>query len=388
MSVIPSAVGIRKEKTSPKVIGSPGYIQDLIDNASDGDTIYIPSGTYYENITIDKSISLVGEDKDTTIIDSNWSEYVIYVSADNVNISGFTIRKGWYGIDIHTNYNTITGNNIRWNYEGGIRINYSSGNTISKNNITNNMDGIGLYYSSNNTITNNNISLNSEWIAGCGILLSKSDNNTIKENNVMFNRNGLLIYDSSNNTISRNNITKNGYEDNWGGSGIYFYSSDSNTLNGNNITSNIYVGLSLLESSNNTMKNNILQYNSLGILLRGVAEINIISDNTILNNLGGIALFSASHNMIRHNNIMKNDEGIHIDWLKNEFMYPAILNVIIKNNFINNKLSASFEFGLLNSWFRNYWDRPRLLPKPIFGSVVDIPWINFDLRPALKPYDI
>ena len=123
-------------------------------------------------------------------------------------------------------------------------------------------------------------------------------------------------------------------------------------------------------------------------MLRGVAEINIISDNTILNNLGGIALFSASHNIIRRNNILNNDEGIHIDWLANEFMYPAVLNFILKNNFINNKLSASFEWALLNWWSRNYWDRPRLLPKPIFGSVVDIPWINFDLRPALKPYDI
>ena len=49
-AVIPSTVGIKKEKTTNIPINSGGYIQDLIDNASDGDTIYIPSGIYYENI--------------------------------------------------------------------------------------------------------------------------------------------------------------------------------------------------------------------------------------------------------------------------------------------------------------------------------------------------
>ena len=69
MSINPST-GTIIEKTSSTTPGSRGYIQDLIDNASSGDTIYIPSGIYYESIVIDKSITLVGEDKNTTIIDA------------------------------------------------------------------------------------------------------------------------------------------------------------------------------------------------------------------------------------------------------------------------------------------------------------------------------
>jgi parallel beta-helix repeat protein len=155
--VIPSTVGIKKEKTTIATLDSPGYIQDLIDNASDGDTIYIPSGTYYENIIINKSISLVGEDKNTTIIDGGGVGSVIHVSADWVNISGFTIQNSEFeygvyhaGIEVHSQYNTIADNIISSN-DFGI-FGDSSSNTIIDNVISNNHFGIGLVNSSGNTI--------------------------------------------------------------------------------------------------------------------------------------------------------------------------------------------------------------------------------------------
>jgi hypothetical protein len=61
-------------------IGPGNYtsIQDAIDNASIGDTVFVYNGTYYEIITIDKSINLVGEDRYNTIIDGI-GEYRIVV---------------------------------------------------------------------------------------------------------------------------------------------------------------------------------------------------------------------------------------------------------------------------------------------------------------------
>ena len=43
-------------------------ISDAIRNASQGDTIYVKNGVYYENPVIDKSISIVGEDSENTIV--------------------------------------------------------------------------------------------------------------------------------------------------------------------------------------------------------------------------------------------------------------------------------------------------------------------------------
>ena len=57
-SIIPLTVSTIEKKTIFIESNSRGFIQDLINNASKGDTIYIPSGIYYERIIINKSITL------------------------------------------------------------------------------------------------------------------------------------------------------------------------------------------------------------------------------------------------------------------------------------------------------------------------------------------
>jgi parallel beta-helix repeat protein len=206
---------------------SNGYIQNLIDEASDGDTIYIPSGTYYENIVIDKTINLIGEDKDTTVIDGRGRGNVVHISANWVNITGFKICDAYIedaGVAIYSNYNIITGNNILDSlddYAKGVGI-YSNYNIITGNNISNNYIGIDIG-GSNNTITGNNIS-NNDYHGG--IRLYYSSNNTITDNNISNNRYGIDVDKSSSNTITDNTISNNG-------EGIFLYSSNNNNILGN-----------------------------------------------------------------------------------------------------------------------------------------------------------
>jgi parallel beta-helix repeat protein len=70
--------------------GTP--IQDAIDDAEPGDTIYVHAGTYVENLVVRKSLTLVGENRSTTVIDGDGSADIIRVSADGCMISGFTIQ--------------------------------------------------------------------------------------------------------------------------------------------------------------------------------------------------------------------------------------------------------------------------------------------------------
>ena len=108
--------------------GNYSSIQEAIDNASDGDTIFVydDSSPYYEKLEISwKSINLIGENKDTTIIDGMEKSNVIYVNSDNIRISGFTIRNSsksganyCAGIFVYVNsdYVEIIDNNFYNNY--------------------------------------------------------------------------------------------------------------------------------------------------------------------------------------------------------------------------------------------------------------------------------
>ena len=199
--IIPSTVGIIDKTTTITIPGFRGYIQDLIDDASPGDTIYIPSGTYYENIVIDKSINLIGEDRDTTIIDGGGSGTVVFILADRVTVCGFTIQNSGdgyndVGMGINSNSNTITGNTISNNYYWGIFIFVSfSYNNITGNTISNNEFGITIgSFSNYNTITGNTISNNENGIHAYWASL----NNTIYHNN--FINNGENAQDESKNT--------------------------------------------------------------------------------------------------------------------------------------------------------------------------------------------
>ena len=119
------------------------FIQDAADDAGSGDEVYVHNGTYYENIIIDRSIILAGENKDFVIIDGCSIDNVIYILSDNVEITGFTIQNAsslsahtfnQNGISVRSNGNIIHGNMITKN-TCGIFLNLDvSDNLIYQNN--------------------------------------------------------------------------------------------------------------------------------------------------------------------------------------------------------------------------------------------------------------
>ena len=106
MSITPSsAVDNVKKSTIPFSDGDILYvggngtgnytrIQDAINDAENGDTVFVydDSSPYLENILVNKSIKLIGEDKETTIIDGRNYENTILIVSDNVYLYGFCIQ--------------------------------------------------------------------------------------------------------------------------------------------------------------------------------------------------------------------------------------------------------------------------------------------------------
>jgi parallel beta-helix repeat protein len=344
-NIIPSTIGIIEKKITFSNTASPGYIQDLIDNAPEGDTINIPSGIYYENIIINKSISLIGEDKETTFIDGTNDGHAVDVFADWVNISGFTIQNSSIGISINANRSSVS-NTLILNHFFGISLWLnSSNNIIIDNNITSNDDcDIYLSYSSNNTIRGNTIISDN----GYGIRFDCSSNNSVTDNSITTNNTyGISIeYYSQNNTITDNTITSNNYY------GIFLnWYSDHNNISGNNFFNN---GLWIDQSFNNNVKNNKVNGKPL-VYLKDISNRVITEDagqvllvnckNITVENLDlsntcvGIALFETNNSIIRNNVCSKNLVGI--------YLWGSSKNTITDNNISNN----SWNGILLDSWW-------------------------------------
>ncbi|HDN50490.1 MAG TPA: hypothetical protein ENG06_01795, partial [Thermoplasmatales archaeon] len=103
-------------------------IQDAVDNASNGDTIYVWNGTYHENVEVNKTVSIIGNGSQNCIVqaaDSNKPAF--HINADWVNISGFSITGASNSCGIGTHPRAVHGNfseNNIMNCECGIQIPY------------------------------------------------------------------------------------------------------------------------------------------------------------------------------------------------------------------------------------------------------------------------
>lgn len=258
-------IHVDDDNTSGPWFGTPEhpyqYIQDAVDAASDGDTIFVNSGSYKEIIGIDKSITLAGEDKNTTVVDGCKSLSAVNISADGVSISGFTFQNdGGLGLDIYSDYNHIFGN-IFTNNLIGVFIALSNQNTISNNRfIANRWHGL-IVDGSFNIISDNVIVQHEKF--GMGISLS---HNIVNRNHISRNKGGIDLFPpASDTTISMNNITNNN------GYGLSVGSVAKNSIVKNNLIGN---------DVNADFQKSLLFVPLIMILLKIDPRININSDYT------------------------------------------------------------------------------------------------------------
>jgi len=224
-------------------------IQTAIDVVAENGSIYIHNGTYYENIVIDKSINLIGENKDGTIIDGVGTSDTINIAADWINIFGFTVKNsssGGAGIKFYDAEHCIIGNINASDNEIGIYIYYSSNNSINNVTAINNAYGILLSDSSNYSIVNTIVSNNDYY----GIILGSSNYCTITNTTINNNGVGIYLYSSANCTIFNTNANNNEYY------GIWLINSANNTIFNTKVSNNHQHGIRLDSSNGNLIYNN------------------------------------------------------------------------------------------------------------------------------------
>jgi len=438
---ISSTTGLYLEKQSIKPLffgnilyvggnGSGNYtkIQDAIDNASDGDTVFVydDSSPYYENLIVNKSVTLKGENKVTTVINGTTKEtHVLEINSDGVNISGFMIQgnKDFIGISIIESEQCIVDNNIiNLNFFGVLIYNSSfiqilnnsilnskhngiyfinSNNCISNNNFVfeNGLDGIlaqdsSFIHITNNKIQNNSIkgvylmvsnncTVNNNSIFGngwSGIGAVSSLNSTIGYNQINWNRNHGIGCSSCGDLFVYNNTIIENYHN-----GIEVFNCYPINISDNNIYKNQGHGIKICPGSANISGNRIADNNHSGIHAYAVFSLNVSWNNISGNKKSGLYSHLATDSTFTANRIEKNSEyGIYLDWgYRNNISYNIINrngdvgcylnfsrgNNIISNTFIDNHRDAYFSVTSSNIWDGNYWGRPRILPKLILGEI-------------------
>jgi len=303
-------------------------ISDAIQYAGEYDTIFVFNGIYHEKIKINKPITLIGENKKSTILDGLYGGTVIYVYANNVEISGITVRNSGPGFD----YDSC-----------GIYV-YADKVVIYDTIIYGNFYGIHIDFSFESTS-----------IYGNQICNNKRD--------------GLIITNSRKFSISNNEIFENGK------CGCYVDNSVLGIIDNNILTFNGISGITFWYSSDNYFRDNYLDGNlEFGVNMNNSHNNNVFY-NTIKNCTRGIYLYDSGRNEIDNNNFLENS--------KNHAFFHIVIGRLSINEFVS--------FGL-NTWYENYWDTWNGNGIYVIDGVLNffsqsIHIINYDRSPAYKPYD-
>lgn len=423
------------EATSVHYVYWKGYgnftsIQAAIDNASAGDTIYVWAGTYYENILINKTITLIGNNSENTTIDGSSKGIIISITANWVNITGFRINNSGLGlhdwgiklenvenVSIYNNSfsfndhsinlmnstnNFIYNNTVFWSDYKGLVLYRSDNNKIYNNNFTSRFVGIEISKSNNNIIYNNkamnygtsigfsnsvgNIIQNNTISSAndYGIGIGESNKNTFFKNTIINSKNGILILESKNNIFIDNkmvtcNIRIDGNEiQHWNSHTIY----SNNTVNlkpiyywKNKNKGIIPLGagqIILANCTNIIMQDQNISYGNIGILL-GFSNSNYIRNITFyLNSKSCVWLYSSNSNKITNCNFSNKEIGINL--------YRSHKNIVDFNSFYKNKWGINNIHSNFTICSNNYLNYNSLVGIRIYDSKRNLIFNNTLIR--------
>ncbi len=288
--------------------GDFSKIQEAIDNASNDAAISIMPGTYIENIVIDKSLSLVGTDRNAVFIQGSDDGHTVTIDSEDVLVSNISITgssDSEFDSAVYSSYNrtSIQHCNLRSHANGIIFDSVHTGiiqnNTVSMNNFL----GVMIKNSQSIEVYDNRVE---STTMDYGIEIRKSHNLILCRNDLINNgRAGIYMQSCNdayieNNTIERN---KNG--------AIINYCMTTSFLN-NTLNDNVNDGFQISSSDNNHISNNVISNTTSrhGLYLTVNSNHNIIANNTITHNkqYGILITDSSTNNTVYNNTFYGNNE--------------------------------------------------------------------------------
>lgn len=309
-------------------------IQEAVDKAEPGDEIQVLSGLYEEDVLIDKSLTLEGEEG---VVISGES-YGVKVEADDCYIGNISVEQSKVGIEVVGNSNSL--NSIHVSESGkGVVFFQSKSNSLMNSTIENCSTGILFYQDSSNLMKDctvsgseqqgirvsgsQNSTFSGNFVSSSGyhsIYLSRSDDVSVLDNNFTDNERGAYIFESVrsrfvNNTLGDGLNLESDVREGWNtheiygnqvGDGSLEYYIDNSDVDLEFISGQII----LVNCSGFSIRHNDLSNVESGVTLASSSN-NTIYGNDLRKNYRGVDMFNSENNTFHHNNFVNNTFQVH-----------------------------------------------------------------------------
>jgi hypothetical protein len=273
--------------------GCKSTINAAVAAAGPGDTIFVGKGTYREDVVIGKSLSLIGEGEEKTIIDASGQNNGINV--DGLNNAGL-------------NHVTVRGFTVRNAGQQGILVANAAFVTIADNHVTHNDKNLVLGDPPTCTGIPAYFEAGEGFDCGEGIHLSGVEHSAVTSNVVEHNAGGILLSDDTGptrfNLVSGNVVQENPFDcgitlashhfavtpdPGWGGVSHNTITKNTSTRNGLAVGEGAGVGLFTGPPGARTF-GNVVTYNTLtnnglpGVTMHSHTFNQYLNDNLIVGN--------------------------------------------------------------------------------------------------------
>lgn len=334
MTVLVIAAGARAD--APRHARPAFDLIGAIAAAQPGETIRVPAGHYSGPIQVYKPLRLIADGR--VVIEGTGEGNIITVSASDVTISGFILRRTGINID-HANAAVFVSapratiqNNLVQNTLFGIHLNNSIGSYVGNNVVEGKTDlplprrgdGIKLWSSHRSTVENNTL-INcrdlvlwySQYLTVRGNKVSHgryglhcmfATNAVMEENDVRDNSVGIFIMYSQNLELNRNIIAHNR-----GPSGFGLGIKDVDGIDcHDNVFVDNRVGIHIDNSPSRIdlthhFYRNVIAFNDIGLGLMPSVHSNVFTGNSLLDNIQQIGVFGGGE--LARNSFTENDRG-------------------------------------------------------------------------------